>query len=168
MGGACSTYPRPFPKGKGDFLVAISGWFLNSTVEDRNEARPEGVITMQRIRSEKLQEARRMRRNPTPAERALWERLRANGPDGWHFRRQQLIQGFIVDFYCHLAGLAIEVDGSSHLSKAEHDLERTVILESIGVKVIRFTNEEVMGDVDQVLKTISTIAQSRTQTPAPL
>ncbi len=54
------------------------------------------------------------RRNMTAAEKILWSCLRANWLDGWHFRRQQIIAGYIVDFYCHSARLVVEVDGEIH------------------------------------------------------
>lgn len=72
------------------------------------------IITGQHITSAKAQRARELRREMTPAERLLWARLRANRLQGFHFRRQQIIEPYIVDFYCHQAGLIIEVDGDVH------------------------------------------------------
>ncbi len=74
----------------------------------------KNIVTGQRVKKEKLERAKELRRNMTPAERRLWNELRANRLGGWHFRRQQIIDGFIVDFYCHKAGLIIEVDGPIH------------------------------------------------------
>ena len=90
----------------------------------------------------------------TPAERRLWQHLRANRLGGWHFRRQQIIDGFIVDFYCHKAGLVVEVDGPIHQQQEFEDHERTQALSGHGLKVIRFTNREVFDDLNQVLRTI--------------
>jgi very-short-patch-repair endonuclease len=81
--------------------------------------------------------------------------LRANRLGGWHFRRQQIIDGFIVDFYCHRAGLVIEVDGPIHQQQKIEDAERTRALSQRGLKVIRFTNPEVMNNLNQVLQTIT-------------
>ena len=72
----------------------------------------KNIITNQKVTKEKLQRAKELRRNMTPAEKMLWGELRANKL-GIHFRRQQIIEGFIVDFYCHKASLVIEVDGES-------------------------------------------------------
>ena len=70
------------------------------------------IIVGQRIQGAKIARAKELRRNPTPAERLLWAHLRRNQLGGYHFRRQQVISGFIVDFYCHRAAVAIEIDGA--------------------------------------------------------
>jgi len=64
----------------------------------------------------------------TRAERVLWQRLKAGRLQGWHFRRQQVIDGFIVDFYCHAAGLVLEIDGGVHEQQREYDTERDAVL----------------------------------------
>ncbi len=79
----------------------------------------------------------------TPAEKILWEELRANKL-GVHFRRQQVIQGFIVDFYCHKAALVIEVDGDVHDLQKEEDERREKVLSALGLRVVRFGNDEVI------------------------
>jgi len=73
----------------------------------------------------------------TPAERRLWSQLRANRLDGWHFRRQQIIADFIVDFYCHKAGLIIEVDGPIHTQQPIEDDVREKALSEQGLKILR-------------------------------
>jgi very-short-patch-repair endonuclease len=70
----------------------------------------KNIIPGQKVTKEKLQRAKELRREMTPAEKLLWNELRANKL-GVHFRRQQVIAGFIVDFYCHKVGLVVEVDG---------------------------------------------------------
>jgi 5-methyltetrahydrofolate--homocysteine methyltransferase len=90
------------------------------------------------------------RNNPTPAEEALWEMLRNKKLQGYKFRFQHKIGKFFVDFYCHAAGLIIEVDGSVHDSQIEEDQKRTDWLQSIGLKVIRFRNEEVLQNPEEV------------------
>ncbi len=112
------------------------------------------LITGQRINPAKLELAKSMRRNMTPAEKRLWSALRRNQLDGFHFRRQQIIDGFIVDFYCHAAGLVVEVDGPVHDAQIEYDAERSRILASRGLQILRFRNEEVMGDLGGVLQRI--------------
>jgi len=109
------------------------------------------LITGQKINPEKLAEAKRMRREMTAEEKALWSYLRTNRFKGLHFRRQQVISGFIVDFYCHAAGLVIEVDGPVHSAQVEYDQERDAILIGLGLHVLRIRNEEIQLDVERVL-----------------
>ena len=88
-----------------------------------------------------------MRAHPTPAEAALWPELRALKVHGVKWRRQAIILGFIVDFFCPRLKLVIEVDGSAHDGREAYDLERTEALERrAGVKVLRFLNDEVLAD----------------------
>lgn len=90
----------------------------------------------------------------TPEEALLWQELRTNKLAGWHFRRQQAIDGFIVDFYCHAASLIVEVDGGIHETQKEHDAERDAHLISRGFRVLRVTNDEVKNDMQSVLNKI--------------
>ena len=114
----------------------------------------KNIVVGQKVTPEKRQRARELRQKMTPAERELWQKLRANRLDGWHFRRQQIIDGFIVDFYCHQAGLVIEVDGPIHASQQEADAEREAVLRRRGLTILRFTNREVMNRMRTVLSTI--------------
>jgi very-short-patch-repair endonuclease len=91
----------------------------------------------------------------TSAERILWEQLRRNQLDGLHFRRQQVIDGFIVDFYCHRKNLVIEVDGGIHQQQHSYDAEREQALSQCGLRVLRFTNDEVTKDLRSVLQCIA-------------
>lgn len=98
--------------------------------------------------------ARELRKNMTPAEKKLWyDYLRS-----FQFRvlRQRPIAFFIVDFYCAALKLVIEVDGDSHFTKAgiAYDTERTRILEGYGLRVIRFTNDEVLHNFETVCEFI--------------
>jgi len=102
-----------------------------------------------------------MRESPTKAEAILWKHLRGN-KIGIKFRRQHIIDRFIVDFYCVQKGLVIEVDGDVHKSQEERDKEREVILEGLGCKILRFTNEEVENDIHKVLEKIMESIQSQT------
>jgi very-short-patch-repair endonuclease len=103
----------------------------------------------------KVIRAKQLRREMTPAERALWARLRKNQLGGLHFRRQQVIDGFIANFYCHAAGVVVEVDGPVHEGQAEYDAERDRIFQARGLRVIRFTNDEVLTNMDRVFTAIS-------------
>jgi len=114
----------------------------------------EKIVTGQKVTPQKVQRARELRREMTSAKRRLWNRIRANRLGGWHFRRQQIIDGFIVDFYCHKAGLVVEVDGPIHQRQKLADSERTQALAGRGLKVIRLTNREVMNNIQQVVKSI--------------
>lgn len=102
----------------------------------------------------------------TPAENLLWQNLRNRKVSIHKFRRQHPIAKYIVDFYCHEARLVIEVDGKIHLmnDNPEYDQFRTEELERMGLTVIRFTNEEVLGDISRVL---AEIRKHLTPRPSP-
>ncbi len=110
-----------------------------------------------------LVHARNMRKNPTEAEELLWTRLRGKRLNKLKFRRQQHLQGFILDFYCESARLGMEVDGEIHLQKeqADFDKQRTEYLAEFGVKIIRFTNDQVLNTIQEVLHAISKEAMAR-------
>ena len=112
------------------------------------------IITGQLVTAEKRAMAKELRKNMTPPERRLWNELRAKRLDGWHFRRQQIIDGFIVDFFCYKAGLIIEVDGLIHENQREADAERETALKGRGLRLLRFTNREVMNGLGGVLQRI--------------
>ena len=115
----------------------------------------KNIIPGQKVTKEKLQCAKELRRHMTPAEKILWEELRANKL-GVHFRRQQVIAGFIVDFYCHKAELVIEVDGDIHDLQQEEDVRRDNALSALGLKVVRFRNDEIVRDLSAVVRRIRT------------
>ena len=122
------------------------------------------IITGQKP-AEKLPLAQQMRRVPTPAEARLWTHLRAGRLRGLHFRRQQVIDGFIVDFYCHAAGLVIELDGAVHQHQADYDAERTRILEERGLHILRFANSDVEHNCPSVLAKIAETYHLASQGP---
>jgi very-short-patch-repair endonuclease len=97
-----------------------------------------------------------LRENLTKAEIHLWDRLKANQFQGLKFIRQHPIGIYIVDFYCHQYKLIIEVDGGYHntLEQIEKDKERTDFLNFQGLKLIRFTNEQVLTEIGSVLEKI--------------
>lgn len=104
--------------------------------------------------------ARELRRDLTEAESVLWQALRGGQLGGLKFRRQHPVGQFILDFYCSSHKLAVELDGAIHEGQTEYDAARTRQLESHGYRVLRFRNEEVLADLDSVLKRISEAAQS--------
>jgi very-short-patch-repair endonuclease len=112
------------------------------------------IVTGQRVKPEKLARAKELRRAMTPHERVLWERLRGNRLAGLHFRRQQIIDGLIVDFYCHQAGVALEVDGPVHSKQIQYDQARSDWLQARGLQVLRVTNAEIDADLEAVLARI--------------
>jgi very-short-patch-repair endonuclease len=103
------------------------------------------VIQQAAIDARKLALARRYRRQPTPAEAAAWLLLRGRKILGLKFRRQQVIAGFVVDFYCASLRLVIELDGGIHDDpvRAEYDLLRTQILSTLAIDVLRIRNDQI-------------------------
>jgi len=91
----------------------------------------------------------------TDAEQKLWYRLRAGRFQGWKFRRQVPLGRFIVDFLCEEARLIVEVDGGQHAERLREDSERTEWLGARGYAVIRFWNNDVLGNIEGVLATLS-------------
>ncbi|MGB7876718.1 MAG: endonuclease domain-containing protein [Anaerolineales bacterium] len=101
--------------------------------------------------------AKELRRNQTEAEAKLWSRLRNHQLKGSGFRRQHAIGNYVVDFCAPRKKLIIELDGSQHLEQEEYDDERTESLESKGYRVLRFWNNEVIKDIDGVLRAIDIV-----------
>jgi len=102
----------------------------------------KNIIPGQKVTKEKLERAKELRREMTPAEKLLWQEVRAKKL-GVRFRRQQVIAGFIVDFYCHTSALVVEVDGDIHDLQQEEDARREKALREMGLRVVRFRNDEV-------------------------
>ena len=97
---------------------------------------------------------------PTPAEAHLWQRLRNRRVQGAKFRRQHAIGRFIVDFYCVEVRLIVEVDGAIHEYTSEEDAIRQEYLESLGLRVLRFSNGQVMQQTDAVAERIGEVLQA--------
>ncbi len=111
--------------------------------------------------------ARRMRAQPTDAERVLWQRLRHDiALVGSHFRRQALVGPFIVDFASRKAKLVIELDGGQHDWQQASDARRTRQIEAAGYRVLRFWNNDVLGNLEGVLNEIQR-ALPPTPDPSP-
>lgn len=94
----------------------------------------KNIVTGQKVTKEKLGRAKELRREMTPAEKILWHEVRAKKL-GVRFRRQQVIQGFIVDFYCHKAALVVEVDRDVHDLQKDEDERREKVLTEIGLRI---------------------------------
>ena len=107
---------------------------------------------------------RQNRKTPTRAEALLWSHLRAGRLDALKFRRQHAIGPCIVDLYCPSARLVIEVDGLIHKQQTEQDAERERFLDQMGLRVIRFTNDQVIAHTHDVLAETATHASSKQRT----
>src|SRR5512137_2376652 len=102
-----------------------------------------------------IDRARALRRENTPPEQLLWLALRNGQIGGLKFRRQHPIGPYVADFYCHAAGLVVEIDGMSHDDTVTQDAERTKYIEGCRLRVLRVTNGDVMNDLDAVTREIA-------------
>ena len=140
------------PKGENDST--------NKSLQ--KESKKFGYLTGGNNSALLIKKAQENRDNPTEAEALLWEQLKSKKLEH-KFRRQHLINDFIVDFVCLSKKLIIEVDGGYHLAAKQQisDEERTKVLENEGFEIIRFKNQEVIGDNENVIKTIIQKLESR-------
>jgi very-short-patch-repair endonuclease len=101
-----------------------------------------------------LMHAKRLRTEQTPVEAKLWHVLRGKRFVGLKFRRQTVVGPYIIDFTCRAAMLAIEIDGDTHGAIVEADAQRTAFIETFGWRVVRFTNADVIDNLEGVLERI--------------
>ncbi|MGB0166318.1 MAG: DUF559 domain-containing protein, partial [Luteibaculum sp.] len=137
----------------------------------RGRGERAGFITANKVLYPLLKEkAKELRNNPTQAEETLWQELRSKQLDQ-HFRRQHIVGEFIPDFVCLNRRLIIEVDGEIHEYQVAADAERSAVLYEYGFKVLRFRNEEVINNTEEVLQKISLELNNRaeleSETPPP-
>ncbi len=106
--------------------------------------------------SRKFRFAKGLRMERTKTEILLWEKLRAKRLGGFKFRQQHPFGRFVLDFYCHSAKLSIEIDGEIHKADGneEYDALRTKILKDEGIREIRFTNQEILNEIEKVTRKI--------------
>jgi very-short-patch-repair endonuclease len=99
----------------------------------------------------------------THAERILWERVRNRQLNEFKFRRQQIIEGFIADFFCEAAKLAVEVDGAVHDTNEQRaiDIQKEQVFKTRGILLIRFSNDKVENDIDSVLGSLLRFLKDR-------
>jgi very-short-patch-repair endonuclease len=112
----------------------------------------------------KLKEyARKLRNNSTKSERELWKYLKGRQMKGYDFHRQKPIDEYLVDFFCPKLMLAIELDGYSHLLEGyqQKDRRKEYELMQFGVKTIRFWDDEVLDDIDNVLRALESMIEER-------
>ena len=110
-----------------------------------------------------FEKAKALRNNMTSSELKLWEHLKGKKMLGLRFRPQHPIDIFIADFYCHPIKLVIEIDGGIHqtIEQKEYDIERTAELNNWGIEVVRYTNNCVENNIEQVIKEIEQICIKR-------
>jgi very-short-patch-repair endonuclease len=104
---------------------------------------------------------RTLRKTPTDAEKALWQRLRASQACGAKFRRQHAFENFILDFVSLDAMLVIEVDGGQQVERAAYDAKRSALIEKAGFVVLRFWNDDVLLKIDDVMERIFLVVEER-------
>lgn len=114
-------------------------------------------------RPSQKQTRRRLRKEAPKAERLLWWRLRGRQLDGVKFRRQYGVGKYVIDLYCPAAKLAVEADGESHFEPAARldDAEPQAFIESLGIRVLRFTNPQVYDKLDTVVEEIWRVVRER-------
>ncbi|HOS39937.1 MAG TPA: DUF559 domain-containing protein [Spirochaetota bacterium] len=112
-----------------------------------------GIIKGQSGAGRKTERARELRKEQTAAEEVFWGRVRNRKFKSLKFRRQQVIDGCIVDFYCEELKLSVEIDGSVHDNEQQvtYDTHRDKILSHRGIRIVRLRNEAVLADVDRAL-----------------
>jgi very-short-patch-repair endonuclease len=110
---------------------------------------------------------KRLRQNQTRAEQLLWAQLRRKRVGQTRFRRQHAIGPFIVDFYCHAARLVIEIDGEDHDLKFAGDEKRSAWLREYGLSVVRFSNCDVIENLEGVVRTIERLVIAAKPSPLP-
>jgi very-short-patch-repair endonuclease len=111
-----------------------------------------------------------MRREPTDAERKMWNILRGRRLGGFKFRRQHPIGWYIIDFYCDVAGLGVELDGGQHADHEQlrHDEKRSEYLASRGIRIVRFWDDDVLKETDLVAEAIyAALADGTDNSPSP-
>jgi leucyl-tRNA synthetase len=145
---------KPGPEGQGP-LANISDW-VNLTPSPSPQVERGANVPKYAVRGANIyKNARENRKEATEAENILWEQLRNRNIED-KFRRQHPVEGYIVDFVCLQKALVIEVDGAYHAEKgqAEYDAERTKTLIELGFRELRFTNEEVISNTEEVIAKI--------------
>ncbi|NII74171.1 very-short-patch-repair endonuclease [Dyella sp. SG562] len=114
-----------------------------------------------------IDRARNLRQKQTDAERALWRQLRARHLQGWKFRRQHQVGSYIVDFVCMDAWQIVELDGGQHADQVIYDERRTLELQAMGYRVLRFWNNDVLANPESVLEVLWEALASPGPSPQP-
>ena len=116
----------------------------------------KSIAQNQRVSSEKIKRSRELRTDMTPAEKMFWEMVRGKRMFGLKFRRQQIIDGFIVDFYCDSIGLCVEIDGGIHDNNEQrnYDKLREEAIALRGLRILRIRNEDLVDGKDEFVRLI--------------
>jgi len=112
--------------------------------------------------------AREQRKNLTETEQLMWSKLRNKQLHGYRFRCQHPIYRYILDFYCHKAMLAIEIDGDIHNFRKEYDNYRDEFVEYIGITTLRFSSHEVFNNIEYVVNQIEDVLLKQDKKSPPL
>jgi very-short-patch-repair endonuclease len=124
------------------------------------------TIDKHRYVSNAIDRARRLRRDMTWPEKLFWSRVKAQQFLGLKFRKQHPIGPFVVDFYCASVSLVVEIDGDSHVD-SDADSERQQYLEQLGLVVVRYSNDEVLKELDWVMENLESRLQGVTRKSLP-
>ena len=136
--------PRPTGRG-GTTSVVGEGSSITTVIAKMNQTKSPTTTK---------EFARQLRSEQTEAEQKIWSVLRDRRLQGIKFRRQHPMPPYVLDFYCHSAKLAIELDGSQHIEQESYDQQRTEFLSQQGILVLRFWNHDVLQRREAVLETI--------------
>jgi leucyl-tRNA synthetase/very-short-patch-repair endonuclease len=154
-----SPHPSPMERGRDSAPRGYEVFDEDEGIDLVEEDSPEGFYktTDQNTWFRLKEKARDNRKEQTPAEKIIWHQIR-NTKLGVRFRRQQVINNYIVDFVAFSSKLVLEIDGEYHNSpeQQEYDEKRTKVLNELGFKVIRFTNDQVFENLHYVIETINT------------
>ncbi len=155
------TSPNPSKGGGQDAVSDISDGGKSKQMAENVGRTEAGYITANPHSYPYIIDVRtELKKNPTEAEKVIWEYLRAK-KTGYKIRRQHVIDNYIADFVCLPKKVVIEIDGKIHLQQKEQDELRTYALNDEGYKVIRFTNEEVLANPQSVANQIKKVLDSR-------
>ena len=126
-----------------------------------------GEVNVEEYDKKLKQPSRELRKKPTDAEVLLWSKIRMRQLRGLLFYRQKPLGGYIVDFYCPKAKLVVEVDGGQHLTPdvIEYDRVRDEYLASIGLRVLRITNTDVIENIEGVFQLIESVLEEAGKNP---
>ncbi len=118
-----------------------------------------GIARGQHVSEDKKELAKSLRNNQTEAEKVLWYMIKGKQVNGRRFRRQQIIDGYIADFYCPQIGLVIELDGGAHRGQKDYDEKRDNAMAGLNLKVVRFSNDEVLNRIDSVIERLKRLTE---------
>jgi len=125
-------------------------------------------VKYKNIPTEHIAFARQLRQQHTDAENLMWYLLRNVRLDGFKFRRQHPFPPYVLDFYCHKAKLCVELDGGQHAEQIAHDTKRDIVLQAQGIRTLRFWNNQVLVETENVLMELWQTLHNTPSPPIPL